>query len=108
VEYVEKDGSLNTNALRPCSRQVRALVRGRDQAALEAIPQSVAVVKGDIGDYDDCLKAMQVPAARHRPKTISFPVPLRVCSACRQAQWWHTPNPKQLNVQSFNAGVAGV
>jgi hypothetical protein len=36
------------------------LVRGRDQAALEAIPQSVGVVKGDIGDYADCLKAMQV------------------------------------------------
>lgn len=41
-------------------RQVRALVRGRDQAALEAIPQSVAVVRGDIGSYDDCLRAMQV------------------------------------------------
>lgn len=39
--------------------QVRALVRGRDQAALEAIPQSVAVVKGDIGDYSACLEAMQ-------------------------------------------------
>lgn len=35
-------------------------MRGRDQVALEAIPQSVAVVKGDIGDYDACLQAMQV------------------------------------------------
>ena len=38
--------------------QVRALVRGRNPAALESIPQSVKVIKGDIGDYDACLAAM--------------------------------------------------
>ena len=46
---------------------MRALVRGRDQAALEAIPQSVAVVRGDIGSYDDCLRAMQVRLPRPVP-----------------------------------------
>lgn len=51
----------------PTLWQVRALVRGRDQAALEAIPQSVAVVRGDIGSYDDCLRAMQVLCPDRRP-----------------------------------------
>lgn len=39
--------------------QVRALVRGRDPEAMAAIPQSVDVVAGDIGDYDSCKYVMQ-------------------------------------------------
>lgn len=57
----------------PTLRQVRALVRGRDQAALEAIPQSVAVVRGDIGSYDDCLRAMQVLPASSKLAAASAP-----------------------------------
>jgi len=39
--------------------KVRALVRGRDPEAMAAIPQSVDVVAGDIGDYDSCKYVMQ-------------------------------------------------
>ena len=38
--------------------QVRALVRGRDPEAVAAIPQSVKVIPGDIGDYKACHNAM--------------------------------------------------
>jgi hypothetical protein len=71
---------------------VRALVRGRDQAALEAIPQSVAVVRGDIGSYEDCLRAMQVlsPDPRplnHAPEFMSSPSPaMHQSSSCHLAK----------------------
>lgn len=43
----------------PLRQQVRALVRGRDPEALVAIPQSVQIIPGDIGDYKSCHDAMQ-------------------------------------------------
>ena len=38
--------------------KVRALVRQRDGAAADAIPQSVELVVGDVGDYRSCRAAM--------------------------------------------------
>ncbi len=61
----------------PLRQQVRALVRGRDPEALAAIPQSVQIIPGDIGDYKSCHDAMQgvdkVRAPPPPPPPLSCP-----------------------------------
>ncbi len=62
-------------------------MRGRDQAALEAIPQSVQIVKGDIGDYDACMKAM------------------RGCDKVGHWRWHRTTEVRESNPQFIRLGT---
>ncbi len=48
-----------TKCCHSVSPQVRALVRSRNEAAVEGIPRSVEVITGDLGDYASCRAAME-------------------------------------------------